>query len=154
MIEQTGFSAALDAIEQLDEEAQAELVEVLSRRLAERGRERVAAAVAQARREFAAGQCQPMTAVEIVRRGAEMRRILLRSPAFARDLRNWLKSHPRAAETIQAVLDQLSADASHSSLRTHKFAARCPASGHAVRAMTCASSSSLSSTKEPKQSCC
>jgi hypothetical protein len=61
------FAAALDAAEQLDAEGQAELVAVLSRRLAERGRERVAAGVAQARREFAAGQCQPMTAAEMVR---------------------------------------------------------------------------------------
>jgi ribose 1,5-bisphosphokinase PhnN len=57
----------LDAAEQLDAEAQAELVAVLSRRLAERGRERVAAVVAEARREFAAGHCLPMTAAELVR---------------------------------------------------------------------------------------
>jgi hypothetical protein len=61
------FAEVLDAAEQLDTDAQAELVAVLSRRLAERGRERVAAAVAQARREFAAGQCQAMTAEELVR---------------------------------------------------------------------------------------
>jgi hypothetical protein len=61
------FADVLDAAEQLDAEAQAELVAVLSRRLAERGRERVAAAVAQARREFAAGECKPMTAAELVR---------------------------------------------------------------------------------------
>ena len=61
------FSDALDVAEQLDPDDQAELVAVLSRRLAERGRERLAATVAQARNEFAAGQCQPMTAVEIVR---------------------------------------------------------------------------------------
>lgn len=61
------FADALDAVEQLDADAQAELVAVLSRRLAERGRQHVAAAVAEARREFAAGQCQPMTAAEIVR---------------------------------------------------------------------------------------
>ena len=61
------FGDALDAAEQLDPEAQAELIEVLSRRLAERGRERVAATVAQARQELAAGQCIPMTAAEIVR---------------------------------------------------------------------------------------
>jgi hypothetical protein len=42
-------------------------VAVLSRRLAEQGRERVAATVAQARREFAAGQCQAMSAAELVR---------------------------------------------------------------------------------------
>ncbi|HEX3315055.1 MAG TPA: hypothetical protein VHR72_09210 [Gemmataceae bacterium] len=61
------FADILDAAEQLDTEAQAELVALLSRRLAERGRERVAASVAQARREFAAGQCQPMSAAEVVR---------------------------------------------------------------------------------------
>lgn len=67
MSQQNAFADALDAVEQLDADAQAELVDILSRRLAERGRERVAATVAQARNEFAAGQCQPMTAAEIVR---------------------------------------------------------------------------------------
>ena len=67
MSQHIAFADALDAAEQLDADAQAELVAVLSRRLAERGRERVAAVVAQARREFAAGQCQPMTAAELVR---------------------------------------------------------------------------------------
>lgn len=67
MNQQNTFADVLDAAEQLDVAAQAELVAVLSRRLAERGREHVAATVAQARREFAAGQCQPMTAAEIVR---------------------------------------------------------------------------------------
>jgi hypothetical protein len=61
------FADVLDAAEKLDPDAQAELVAVLSRRLAERGRERVAASVAEARREFAAGQCQAMTAAELVR---------------------------------------------------------------------------------------
>jgi ribose 1,5-bisphosphokinase PhnN len=59
------FSDILDAAEQFDADAQIELVAVLSRRLAERGRERVAAA--RARGEFAAGQCQAMTAAELVR---------------------------------------------------------------------------------------
>jgi len=67
MNQQNTFADVLDAAEQLDVDAQTELVAVLSRRLAERGRERLAATVAQARREFAAGQCQPMTAAEIVR---------------------------------------------------------------------------------------
>ncbi len=67
MSQQIAFDEALNAAEQLDADAQAELVAVLSRRLAERGREGVAAAVVQARREFAAGQCQPMTPAEIVR---------------------------------------------------------------------------------------
>ena len=67
MSKQTTFADVLDAAEQLDADAQAELIAVLSRRLAERGRERVVATVAQARREFAAGQCPPMTAAELVR---------------------------------------------------------------------------------------
>ncbi len=50
-----------------------------------------------------------------------MSRELLRSPAFARDLRSWLKSRPGVAGAIEATLEQLSEDASHPSLRTHKL---------------------------------
>jgi mRNA-degrading endonuclease YafQ of YafQ-DinJ toxin-antitoxin module len=50
-----------------------------------------------------------------------VRRTLLRSPAFGRDLRRWLKAHPEAAASIEASLAQLSADAAHPSLRTHKL---------------------------------
>lgn len=53
-----------------------------------------------------------------------MRRVLLRSPAFARDLRAWLKSRPGGAEFIEATLEQLSADAYDPSLRTHKLRGR------------------------------
>src|SRR5207253_2570509 len=53
-------------------------------------------------------------------RGPIVKRALLRSPAFGRDLRRWLKSHPDTAESVEATLDQLSADAAHPSLRTHK----------------------------------
>ena len=67
MSQQIGFDELIDAAEQLDPEAQAELVAVLSRRIAERGRERIAVVVAQARCEFDAGQCEPMTAAELVR---------------------------------------------------------------------------------------
>ena len=56
MSEQTQFAEVLDAAERLDAESQAELVAVLSRRLAEKGRERIAEAAKEARREFAAGQ--------------------------------------------------------------------------------------------------
>lgn len=66
MKDQNAFAQALDVAEHLDPDAQAELVAILARRLAERGRERVAATVADARREFAAGGCQPMTAAEII----------------------------------------------------------------------------------------
>ena len=50
-----------------------------------------------------------------------MRRDLLGSPAFARDLRAWLKSRPGTAGPIEAALEQSSADASHPSLRSLKL---------------------------------
>jgi addiction module RelE/StbE family toxin len=50
-----------------------------------------------------------------------VRRVLLQSPAFSRDLRKWLKSRPRAAAGIEAALQQLSADAGEASLHTHKL---------------------------------
>ena len=50
-----------------------------------------------------------------------MRRVLLHSPAFGRDLRKWLKSHPDTAESITETLEQLSADAAHPSLWSHKL---------------------------------
>ena len=53
-----------------------------------------------------------------------MRHTLPRSPAFGRDLRRWLKSHPDTAASIEATLEQLSADASQPSLRTHKLRRR------------------------------
>ncbi|MSQ97239.1 MAG: hypothetical protein EXR98_22170 [Gemmataceae bacterium] len=67
MSQQKTLADVLDAAEELDVDSQAELVAVLNRRLAERGRERVVASVAQARQEFAAGQCEPLSAAEIVR---------------------------------------------------------------------------------------
>ena len=67
MSQPIAFADIVDAAEQLDADAQAELVGILNHRLAERGRERVKASVEQARREFAAGQCPAMTASEIVR---------------------------------------------------------------------------------------
>jgi hypothetical protein len=64
--QQSAFAEVLDAAEQLDDDAQAELVALLRRRLAERGREGVAARVAMARSEFAAGQCQPMSPADLI----------------------------------------------------------------------------------------
>ena len=67
MSPQIAFDQALDAAEQFDTDAQAELIAILSRRLAQRGRQRIADSVAQAGSEFAEGKCIPMTAAEIVR---------------------------------------------------------------------------------------
>ena len=59
MVQHTAFADALDAVENLEPDAQMELIAVLNRRLAERGRQRIAATVEQARLEFAAGQSNP-----------------------------------------------------------------------------------------------
>lgn len=61
------FDEIIDAIERLPEDAQANLVEVVRRRLADRERERLIEQVRQVEAEFAAGKCKPMSAAEIVR---------------------------------------------------------------------------------------
>ncbi len=66
MSKPVAFADVLEAAEELDGESQAELVAVLSRRLAERGRARVAAAAIEARREFDAGECRVATPKELV----------------------------------------------------------------------------------------
>lgn len=67
MNRQSAFADVLEAAGHLDAEAQAELVSILSLRLAEGGRERVTASLAEARREFSAGDFQPMSVAEILR---------------------------------------------------------------------------------------
>ena len=61
------FAEVLEAAERLDRDSQAELVAILACRLAERGRDHVVLSVAEARREFAAGQFEAMTSADIVR---------------------------------------------------------------------------------------
>ena len=54
-------------------------------------------------------------------RGSFVNRLLLQSPTFGRDLKKWLKSHPDTADAIAQTLEQLSLDANHPTLRTHKL---------------------------------
>jgi hypothetical protein len=61
------FDELLEAVEHLPEEAQAELVDVIHRRLVQRGRERVEKEMRQARREFAEGKCVAATPDDIMR---------------------------------------------------------------------------------------
>ncbi|HEV7301370.1 MAG TPA: hypothetical protein VGN72_18555 [Tepidisphaeraceae bacterium] len=55
----TTFDEVLDAIEHLPVEQQADLVDVVRRRLVDRGRQRIVADAKAARAELAAGQTQP-----------------------------------------------------------------------------------------------
>lgn len=61
------FGDVLEAADHLSLEEQQELIAILQRRLAEAGRWRVIAEVQEARQEFAAGQCRPVTPDELMR---------------------------------------------------------------------------------------
>jgi hypothetical protein len=61
------FDEVLDAIESLPVEQQADLVEVVRLRLAERGRERIAADAREANAEFAAGKTRAVSVDELMR---------------------------------------------------------------------------------------
>lgn len=61
------FDELIEAVEDLPDEAQAELVEVIRRRLAERGRQRIVEEVQQARKEFAEGKCSETTPDDLMR---------------------------------------------------------------------------------------
>ena len=62
----SNFSSVLDAIEQLSDEEQETLLDIVRRRLAERGRQRIVRDVEEGRREFAAGRLKPMSVDEIM----------------------------------------------------------------------------------------
>jgi hypothetical protein len=53
------FGELLEAADHLSLEEQADFVEVLRRRVAERRRNEIAGEIQEARRDFAAGKCQP-----------------------------------------------------------------------------------------------
>lgn len=61
------FNELLDAVERLPLDEQADLVSVIQRRLAERGRRRVVGEVAESRAEFEAGQATEATVDDILR---------------------------------------------------------------------------------------
>ncbi len=50
-----------------------------------------------------------------------MKRVLLRSSAFARAAKRLVKKHPRVAEDLRITLELLSEDAFHLKLKTHKL---------------------------------
>ena len=67
MPEVVTFDEVLDAIEHLPMEQQADLVEVVRRRLAERGRQRIVADAREARAEHAAGNTRAMSVDDLMR---------------------------------------------------------------------------------------
>lgn len=61
------FADLLDAVDELPVAEQAELVEIVRRRIIERRREELVSEVRQARSDFEAGRCLPRTSDEILR---------------------------------------------------------------------------------------
>jgi hypothetical protein len=55
------FGEVLEAIDQLSLDEQATLLDIVQRRLAERGRKLLATEIQEARQEFATGRSQPAT---------------------------------------------------------------------------------------------
>jgi hypothetical protein len=63
----TTFDEVLDAIEHLPIEQQADLIDVVRRRLAERGRQQIIADAREARAEFAAGKTRATSIDDLMR---------------------------------------------------------------------------------------
>ena len=61
------FGEVLDAVDELPPEEQESLVEIVSRRIAERGRKRILADVKESRREFEEGGGRQVTVDELMR---------------------------------------------------------------------------------------
>jgi hypothetical protein len=61
------FGEVLEAIDQLSLDEQETLLDIVQRRIAERGRKLLAAEIQEARQEFAAGRRQPTTADELMK---------------------------------------------------------------------------------------
>ena len=60
------FDEVLEAVEQLSMEDQEVLMEIVRRRVAERGRKRLAAEIQEAQREFEDGNCRASTVDELM----------------------------------------------------------------------------------------
>ncbi len=65
MNQPVGFSEVLDAVGALSAKDQLILVDIVSHRLAEEGRKRIAADIRQSRQEYAEGRCRPITVDEL-----------------------------------------------------------------------------------------
>jgi hypothetical protein len=61
------FGDVLDAIDRLSLDEQETLMDIVQRRIAERGRKMLAAEIQEARQEFAEGRCRPATADELMK---------------------------------------------------------------------------------------
>ena len=61
------FGDVLEAIGKLSLEDQEALIDILRRRIADRGRKTMVAEINEARREFAEGRCRPATVEKVMK---------------------------------------------------------------------------------------
>ena len=61
------FAELIDAIDELSQDEQQELIDIVRKRLAEARRRRLAADISEARKEYASGQGRTVTPQELVR---------------------------------------------------------------------------------------
>jgi hypothetical protein len=66
VMEPPSFAEVLDAVDPLSAEDQEALVDVVRRRMAERGRRRVASEIEESHREFEQGGCRPIAVDELM----------------------------------------------------------------------------------------
>ena len=106
------FNEVLDRAERLSPEWQAELISVLVRRLADCNRSSLIASVVESRRDFAAGNCQPMSAAEIVSDALaetgelleeDSESVVVVSPDEADDDRRWEDSLAASPEKLSKL---------------------------------------------------
>ncbi len=67
MSQAVAFGDVLDAADRLTPDEQEALIEILHRRLAQAGRQRIVAEVREAQDEFATGQCQTVSPDDLMR---------------------------------------------------------------------------------------
>jgi hypothetical protein len=60
------FGEVLEAVDHLSLDEQLELIAILGRRLAQAGRQRLAAEIQEARKEFAEGRCLPTSPAQLM----------------------------------------------------------------------------------------
>jgi hypothetical protein len=134
MSQTTEFNEVLDAAERLAPTWQAELVSVLVRRLAERGRTSLIASVAESRRDFAAGNCLPMSATEIVSQamaesGAlseeEREPVVVVTPAEADDDRRWEDLLAGSPEKLSRLVERAAQQVQEDRYRTLPIQGTC-----------------------------
>jgi mRNA-degrading endonuclease YafQ of YafQ-DinJ toxin-antitoxin module len=112
----------LDEVDRLPLEEQDLLRDILSKRIVERRRSQIANEISEARAEYRAGGCRPVSADDLMQEIAPWSGCWSgHQHLFVRSAKRILKKFPQAAEDIRHALIQLENDAFHPTLRIHKL---------------------------------